>query len=118
MRIGLKRWHCSANIGGDGVLYNSWVNLINVTENKDAFGDIAEGYIRQAVACDVETVGRSEFYAANTAGYKAELSVKMRKALYGGQQILEYCGDRYTVIRSYSKDADSVELVCQRGVLS
>lgn len=64
------------------------------------------------VFADEKSVGYSEFYKAEMAGYKASLKVDVRSFEYEGQQVAEYppnSGKRYRVIRTY-KHGEFTEL--------
>ncbi len=53
---------------------------------------------------DKKSVGYSEFYKAQQAGYTTELKFDVRSFEYTGQQIVEYpvsSGTRYRVLRTY-----------------
>lgn len=98
------------------MLYNKVINLIDVVETKNGYGEIVQTETETEVAADVESVGRAEFYAAQTAGFRPEVIFKIRKALYMEQPTIEYQNVKYEVIRAYSKDDELVELVCRRNV--
>lgn len=57
------------------------------------------------VFADKLSVGFSEFYKAQQAGYTAELKFDVYSFEYAGQQIVEYpvsSGTRYRVLRTYT----------------
>ncbi|WP_052152879.1 phage head closure protein [Dehalobacter sp. UNSWDHB] len=57
------------------------------------------------------SVGYSEFYKAAQAGYTAELKFDVYTQEYEGQEIAEYEGKRYRVLRTYvSKNGEFTEL--------
>lgn len=57
------------------------------------------------VFADKKSVGFSEFYKAQQAGYTTELKFDVHSFEYAGQQIVEYpvsSGKRYRVLRTYT----------------
>lgn len=57
------------------------------------------------VFADKKSVGFSEFYKAQQAGYTTELKFDVYSFEYAGQQIVEYpvsSGKRYRVLRTYT----------------
>lgn len=57
------------------------------------------------VFADKKSVGFSEFYKAQQAGYTTELKFDIYSFEYVGQQIVEYpvsSGERYRILRTYT----------------
>ncbi len=59
------------------------------------------------------SVTTAEFYQAQQAGYTAELKFEIWAAEYNGEELVEYGGKRYRVLRTYGpKDGgDVMEIV-------
>ena len=66
----------------------------------------------------IASVGRNEFYAAAHAGLKPEITFQIRVADYGREELVEYDGMTYQVIRTYQTGTDWIELVCERKVVN
>ncbi|MDD3921601.1 MAG: head-tail adaptor protein [Eubacteriales bacterium] len=107
------------------MFYSDIITLIGITEGKNAAGEITEAETETEVYADCRSVTRSEFYAAQTAGIKAEIAFTVKAADYDDQQKIVYnCkgtgesedDEVYDVIRTYQKDPDNIEIVCKRGV--
>lgn len=82
-----------------------------VRENPEAHGifDTATE-TRVMVYCQVESVGRAEFYRAQANGLLPRYVLKLSEyADYAGEKIVIYEGRRYRVLRSYVT-AQAVEL--------
>lgn len=63
------------------------------------------------VFADKLSVGVSEFFKADMAGYRAELKYQIYSHEYSGQQIVEADGKRYKVLRTYEiEDGEFIEL--------
>lgn len=66
------------------------------------------------VFCEVDSVTRSEYYSAKSAGLSPEYVFTISNlADYHGEKLLKYNGVRYSVIRAYST-AETVELTAQK----
>ncbi len=107
------------------MFYSDIITLIGITEGKNAYGDVAETEAETEVFADCRSVTRSEFYAAQTAGIRAEIAFTVKVADYDDQQKIAYNrkgtgnsadNEIYDVIRTYQKDPDNIEIVCKRGV--
>ena len=64
----------------------------------------------RTVYADRKSVGYSEFYKAQLAGYEVALKFDVHAAEYHGETLAEYGGKRYQVLRTYAKDGDTLEL--------
>lgn len=66
------------------------------------------------IFANMESVGRTEFYAALSAGETVDLLFTVRDIDYDGSHDLIYDGSIYKVLRSYRKTDDFTVLTCQR----
>jgi hypothetical protein len=71
------------------------------------------GFTKREVICDVNGVKRTEFYQAQAAGYKPEITVDVKKWEYEKERYLEYDGVMYKIIRTYPVKNECLELVCE-----
>ena len=92
--------------------WRDMVTLEAVTHGVDAEGFPAESVTQTEVYADVQSVRRSEFYAARQIGVNLAISVKLRAADYNGQERLVWNGTRYKVERSYTEAREMYELEC------
>lgn len=88
------------------------VTLEAVTHGTDAEGYPQETVVQTEVFADVQSVRRSEFYAAKQIGVTLSIAVKLRAADYAGQERLVWNGQRYTVERAYTEARELYELEC------
>lgn len=78
--------------------------------NENGFAEQQEEQSRSAF-CNKKSVGYSEFYKSQQAGYKAELKIDLHSVDYEGETLVEFGGVRYKVLRTYeSKNGDFIEL--------
>lgn len=69
--------------------------------------------IKDSVLCNVRSAGHKEFYAGRQAGLKPEFEFTIHAFEYEGQREVEYNGKRYSVIRTYSRGIEEIELICE-----
>lgn len=63
-----------------------------------------------------EDIYSKEFYNARQQGFKPSLRIVISESSYNDELELEYCGKRYTIIRTQQKDLDEIILVCERKI--
>lgn len=88
------------------------IALEEPAERVDAHGfPSKKAEVKTVVFADKKSVGYSEFYKAQQAGYTAEMKLDVYAEEYAGQTLCEYEGKRYRVLRTYdSKNGEIVEL--------
>lgn len=96
--------------------YRGTMDLITQDYTSDDIGNQIPVESRRTVFCKVKSVRQSEFYAAKTADLKPEIMFEMRAEEYKGETEAEYCGQRYTVVRTYSTGYEKLELICERVI--
>lgn len=96
------------------------LTLISVNSTENDMGDIIAMESRIEVLCDVESVTRSEHYSASANGLRPEIVFVLNQYDYNKQELVEFEGVKYRVIRSYkskkSKRIDDLELICEGAV--
>lgn len=79
--------------------------------NENGFAQPPEDEPSRSIFCNKKSVGYSEFYRSQQAGYKAELKVDIYLQDYEGETLVEFEGKRYKVLRTYeSKNGEFIEL--------
>jgi SPP1 family predicted phage head-tail adaptor len=99
------------------MLFRDVVKLINITTAENDMGDIIEETNEREVFADKQSIRQSEFYQAAATGLRPELMFVVRSIDYNDEPRLKYNGKEYTIIRTYDKDGELTELVCQ-GVVN
>lgn len=66
------------------------------------------------VWADVKSVGRAEFYAADSVGRKIDIVFTVNQEDYAEQMTVVYSSTTYKVERAYNKGLGTVELMCSR----
>jgi len=95
-------------------MYDYELILISETYTRDENGNFNPKEALTSVLCDLKNVTRSEFYSAAQAGLKPELVVEINGFEYAGQKLVEFMGERYSVVRSYRPTFETLELTCER----
>lgn len=90
------------------------VTLEAVTHGTDTEGYPAETVVSTEVFADVQSVKRSEFYAAKQIGVDLAITVKLRASDYDDQERLVWNGKRYKVERAYTEAREMYELECSK----
>ena len=91
------------------------ITLISTSRQQDEYGVWRDNVeTTRDVFCQVDSVGRSEFFAAGQMGLKPEYVFRMFFADYEGEGIVIYNGTRYAVYRTYHARTDEIELYVQR----
>ena len=100
-------------------MYNEVVFLVSQIDNGnvDEYGDVIKDEIRVQRFARFKSIAQSEFYQAQTAGFKPEIKVELADYLdYDGQEQVIYNEFRYKVLRTYRTVANSIELTLYGGV--
>ena len=88
------------------------VILRAVVTDTDADGYPAEVVKETRVFADVQSVKRTEFYAAKQIGIDLAITVKVRYGDYGNQNRLLFSGKEYKVERAYTDAREFYTLEC------
>ena len=99
------------------MLFRDVVKLISIAVTENDMGDIIETPVEREVFADKQSIRQSEFYQAAATGLRPELMFVVRSIDYEGEPKLKCNGKEYTIIRTYDKDGELTELVCQ-GVVN
>ena len=103
------------------MLFRDVISLITVTTTENELGDTIEVSTERQVFADKQSIRQSEFYQAAATGLRPELMFVVRTIDYNQESKLKWPatdeGKEYTIIRTYDKDGELTELVCQ-GVVN
>lgn len=66
---------------------------------------------RRLIFCNEKSVGESEFYRSQQAGFKVEKKIEVKAIDYEGEKLAIHDGQVYKILRTYtSKNGENVEL--------
>ena len=89
--------------------------LATTEYSKDSIGQEVEvNVLREVPIIRVEDIYSTEFYEANTQGYKPELRLVISAIEYNNEQELTYGDTIYNVIRTQTPNIDEIVLICER----
>lgn len=94
--------------------YDYQLTLIGETITEDDIGNQIAAETPTVILCDIKSVGRGEFYNAAAKGLRPEYIFVVHKFEYNGEQLVEFEGKRYNVLRSYAVSAEELELTCEK----
>lgn len=95
---------------------NDILTLIATVNDVDEYGDPVVTETSREVFCDKASIGQKEFYQAHAVGLQPEIKLVLADYLdYEGEQLVEYDGQRYRVLRTY-RTGKSLEIVVYREV--
>lgn len=95
------------------MLFRDIIYLVSVTTTENDMGDIIEVETKRQVFADKKSIRQNEFYQAQATGLRPELMFIVRSIEYEQEPKLEYNSKTYNIIRTYDKDGELTELVCQ-----
>ena len=102
-------------------MFKDIITLIKSTDDTNDMGDPIKILIRREnIFADKKSIRQSEFYQAAATGLKPEITFVVRTIEYEQEPFLEYKLKPYTIIRTYEKEDEFTELICQgivNGVL-
>ena len=66
--------------------------------------------VKTLLLCRKKSITRSEFYQANQAGIRPSLVVDIHSFEYDNQELAEFDGKKYRIIKTYPVDLETLEL--------
>lgn len=82
----------------------------------DEMGRPVVSYSETKVFCNKKSVRQSEFYQAHAQGFRPELMFEVRSDEYHGETHFKYAGKVYRIIRTYDKNGEITEIICNSMV--
>lgn len=96
-------------------MYNDVITLLTITEAENDIGDLVETITKKEVYAQVRSIGMKEKYEAFAVGLKPELTFVLADYYdYDDQEFIEYNSVRYSVLRTYRKITNEIEIVVTR----
>jgi len=94
-------------------MYKDLIKLISYTFGKNNIGDSVKTPVPREVFANEKSIRQSEFYQAAVQGLRPSIMFEVSLHDYDKEQMLEYDGITYKIIRTYKKNTEVIELVCQ-----
>lgn len=99
------------------MLWRDTIDLTAITTSTDDVGDPIEVEVKTTVFCNKKSIRQSEFYQALAIGLKPELMFEVRVMDYAEQEWLYFNSKKYQIIRTFTKNDETIELVCKGTVI-
>lgn len=90
------------------------IKLIAIEEPEERVG--SSGFTNElkeasnTVFCNKKSIGYAEYFKSQLAGFVLSLKVEVHVVDYEGQKLAEFESVRYSVLKTYNVDDDTVEL--------
>jgi SPP1 family predicted phage head-tail adaptor len=104
-------------------MFNDELILISFENVVNEIGDVVPIHFRRSILCSVQSITRSEHYAAAQANLQPEIVFVVNEHDYNDEKMIEFNGREYRVIRHFKNqqpkaigDFESIELICE-GVI-
>jgi|SRR5690606_7303770 len=94
------------------MMWRDVIQLVDLTVGDNEIGDAVTQPTPREVYANQKSVRQSEFYQAMATGLQPELMFEVRSIDYQGEKQLIYNGKTYSIIRTYDRNGEIVELVC------
>lgn len=93
---------------------NELITLKKLTSERDEDGYVTsyDEDSSNEIFAEVKSVTRTEFYNAMRAGVAAEIAFVVNIDEYEAQNVVDYNGKRYYVVRTYATSISDIELIC------
>jgi len=95
------------------MFFRDTVDLIGVTQSENNIGDFIDTETVTTVFADKQSIRQSEFYQAFATGLRPEIMIVIRAVDYTEQPRLKYNNKYYNIIRTFDKDGELIELICE-----
>ena len=96
------------------MLFRDVIDLVSVTTTTvNTIGNLVETETKKTVFADKQSIRQTEFYQAQATGLKPEIMFVIRTIDYANEEKLEYNNKKYNIIRSFDKNGELTELICQ-----
>lgn len=86
--------------------------LMRKVPGLDAMRKPTTTFEERRVWCNKKGVKRQEFYQAQVAGYKPELTVEIKATEYAEETHFKFNGRVFRILRTYPVKNECLELVC------
>ncbi|MBD0381288.1 phage head closure protein [Paenibacillus sedimenti] len=97
------------------MMWRDVIYLLTATKTKNGYGEEVEGDpVRREVFANKKSVRQSEFYQALAVGMKPELVFEIQAIEYKGELKADFEGTVYHIIRTFSNNGETLELILSR----
>lgn len=94
------------------MMFSDVIDLIGTTTGENEISDPITIPTARQVFANKKSVRQSEFYQAAATGLKPEIMFEIRAIEYAGENQLRHESKTYTIMRTFSKNGEILELIC------
>lgn len=94
-------------------MWNEDVTLISIQYEVDGIGDPVEIATKNTVFACEKSISQTEFYQAQAVGLKPQVKLVVKRVDYQNEQLAEYQGERFRVLRTFKSNSEDIELVLE-----
>ncbi|MEK3855940.1 phage head closure protein [Cytobacillus sp. FSL H8-0458] len=91
--------------------FNEVIELISITSSENELGDPIEISVPRDVFANKKSISQTEFYQAQTTGLRPEIKFEIWSMDYQDEPKFSFNNKTYTIIRTFEKDNELIELV-------
>ena len=95
------------------MFFREIIDLVSITQTTNDIGDFVDTEATTTVYADKHSIRQSEFYQAYATGLRPELMFVIREVDYDNQPRIKYNNKYYNIIRTFSRDGELLELICE-----
>ncbi|WP_373845041.1 phage head-tail adapter protein [Clostridium sp.] len=95
------------------MIYDNELSLIQKVSGYDEIGNPISVENPVPILCGKKSIGRTEFYNAAANDLKPVIIFEIHGYEYNGETEVEFEGKRYTVMKTYEVDFETLELTCE-----
>lgn len=87
------------------------------TKTENDYGDVYDviSYDKM-IYCNEKSIRQSEFYQAKALGLQPTITIEVMCIDYNDEMYVKFNDKEYTVLRTYKKSPERMELVLERGI--
>lgn len=97
------------------MLWRDQISLLTTTQTRNSYGEYVDGTeTTRNVYANKKSVKYAEFYQALAQDLRPDVVFEVYAADYQDEKRLKYNNIMYYIIRTYSKNGETIELTCSR----
>ena len=90
--------------------------FISESKTKDSTGQVVSVKSYENCLGMKRSIYEREFHQASQSGIRPEFVIETSAFNYGGQALIQYNGNEYSIYRTFQKGTDRIELYCSERV--
>jgi SPP1 family predicted phage head-tail adaptor len=97
------------------MMWRDQISLLTTTQTRNSYGEYVDGTeTSRTVYANKKSVKFAEFYQARAQDIQADIIFEVYVIDYQDEKRLKFNNITYYIIRTYSKNGETVELTCSR----